>query len=99
MDSAEDTLPKKFLCFDGCLVNLKGKELEIQVRRRPCSSLRSSRSLRCDVCRAMCDVVCGESLSPPLSLSPSLSPSFSPSFSPSPALLRSSRCLLSSLLA
>mmetsp|Transcript_19411 Transcript_19411/g.30385 ORF Transcript_19411/g.30385 Transcript_19411/m.30385 type:complete len:140 (+) Transcript_19411:119-538(+) len=30
MDSAEDTQPRKFLCFDGCLVNLKGKELEIQ---------------------------------------------------------------------
>ena len=30
MDSEEDTEPRKFFCFDGCLVNLKGKELEIQ---------------------------------------------------------------------
>lgn len=30
MDSDEDTEPRKFFCFDGCLVNLKGKELEIQ---------------------------------------------------------------------
>jgi len=30
MDSAEDTEPRKFFCFDGCLVKLNGKELEIQ---------------------------------------------------------------------
>jgi len=30
MDSEEDTEPRKFFCYDGCLVNLKGKELEIQ---------------------------------------------------------------------
>jgi len=32
MDNQDDTEPRKFFCFDGCLVNLKGKELEIQVR-------------------------------------------------------------------
>ena len=30
MDSAEDTEPRKFFCFDGCLVNLNGKELEVK---------------------------------------------------------------------
>ena len=30
MDREDDTEPRKFFCFDGCLVNLKGKELEIQ---------------------------------------------------------------------
>ncbi|EKX40869.1 hypothetical protein GUITHDRAFT_154028 [Guillardia theta CCMP2712] len=30
MDNQDDTEPRKFFCFDGCLVNLKGKELEIQ---------------------------------------------------------------------
>jgi hypothetical protein len=30
MDNEEDTEPRKFFCFDGCLVNLKGKELEVQ---------------------------------------------------------------------
>ena len=30
MDNADDTEPRKFFCFDGCLVKLNGKELEIQ---------------------------------------------------------------------
>jgi len=30
MDNAEDTEPRKFFCYDGCLVKLNGKELEIQ---------------------------------------------------------------------
>ena len=30
MDNAEDTEPRKFFCYDGCLVKLNGKEMEIQ---------------------------------------------------------------------
>ena len=30
MDNADDTEPRKFFCFDGCLAKLNGKELEIQ---------------------------------------------------------------------
>jgi ribulose-5-phosphate 4-epimerase/fuculose-1-phosphate aldolase len=52
MDSAEDTEPRKFFCYDGCLVKLNGKELEIQVRTHERARARTSARVHAHTHRA-----------------------------------------------
>ncbi len=34
MDSEEDTEPRKFFCFDGCMIKMDKNVLEVEVRKQ-----------------------------------------------------------------